>query len=131
MENKFAVYPRIILDNKNKKFSSFVLEALERQGYISKDEDDFYYVQLFDSFGKDSDDTILRTNIKKLVNTTCRYRNLTDPSKILEREKLITKYLWLVTRFNKYCETHKNSNAKIEFHTTINLKVLKTEVVCK
>ena len=131
LENKFAVYPRIILDNKNKKFSASVLEALERQGYISKDEDDFYYVQFFDSFGKDNDDTILRANIKKLVNTTCRYRNLTDPSKILEREKLITKYLWLVTRFNKYCETHKNSNAKIEFHTTINLKVLKTEVVCK
>ena len=64
LENKFAVYPRIILDNKNKKFSADVLETLERQGYISKDEDDFYYVQFFDTFGKDNDDTILRANIK-------------------------------------------------------------------
>ena len=64
LENKFAVYPRIILDNKNKKFSVAVLETLERRGYISKDEDDFYYVQFFDTFGKDNDDTILRANIK-------------------------------------------------------------------
>lgn len=129
LENQYAKYPRVILDKQKGIFSSSTIQALENSGYIAKDTDDYYFIQYLTALGENDNYSTIRSNIKKLVNTNCRYRNTVDSSKILEKEKLITKYLWLVTRYNDFCE--KTKIKKIDFYTTINQRVLRTEVICQ
>ena len=130
LESNFPIYPRIILDEKN-IFSIDTLKSLEDRGFISKDEDNLYYIQYLNGMGQDDNYATIKANIKRLVNSVCRYRNIVDPKKIEEKERQITKYLWVVTRFNTFCEASNQQENKINFCTEINYNVLKTEVTCK
>lgn len=131
LENHSAKYPRVILNKQKGMFSPITIQVLENSGYITRDSDDYYFIQYLTALGEDDNYSTIRANIKKLVNTNCRYRNTTDLNKISEKEKLITKYLWLVTRYNDFCKKSESKIEEIDFYTTINQRVLKTEVICQ
>lgn len=129
LENELAIYPRVIVDKRANVFSDEILKSLENNGFITKDVDDFYFIQYLSALGELSCDAI-KINIKKMVNN-CRYRTTTDIKIINQKERLISKYLWLITRFNSFMDTKKDFDNKIEFDTKINSRVLKVEVTCK
>ena len=131
LESKFAIYPRIIIDNSENLFSKETLSTLYNTNYIEKDDDGYFYIQYLSAFGENDDYITLKNNIKKLVNCNCRYRTMVDPNKIKEKEKLIAKYLWLVTRYNNYFDKVQLVDKKIDFITTVHSKLLKVEVACK
>ena len=126
LESTKAIYPRVIFSNDT--FVKDTLEYLKNEGFIEKDEDGYYYVQFLYQTGTEVSYEILARNITKLVNINCRYKNLTDTKKIAEKEKLITKYLWLVTRFNSYAT---NTTCKIGYDISVNPRVLKFEIKSK
>lgn len=131
MESKFAIYPRIIIDNSENLFSKETLSTLYNANYIEKDDDGYFYIQYLSALGENDDYITLKNNIKKLVNGNCRYRTMVDPNKIKEKEKLIAKYLWLVTRYNNYFNKVQLVDKKIDFITTVHSRLLKVEVACK
>lgn len=129
LESKIAIYPRVIL-SKN-IFSVETIKALEHSGYISKDSDDFYFIQYMNALGKEDNYETIRKNIKTLINRNCRYKNAVEKEVISDREKLISKYSWLITRYNSFCENSNLKEYQIDYETYINSKVLKTEIKCK
>lgn len=126
LESTKAIYPRVIFSND--PFAKDTLDSLKNEGLIEKDEDGYYYVQFLYQTGAEVSYEILARNITKLVNINCRYKNLTDTKKIAEKEKLITKYLWLITRFNSYAP---NTTCKIGYDISVNPRVLKFEIKSK
>ena len=129
LENEEAVYPRIIF-GKN-CFAKQTIEALVGADNILHDKDEYYYINFFSCLAGTENEKSLKENITKLTNINSRYRNTTDLKKIHERERLIAKYLWLITRYNEYCEKRKRGENVIVYKTEINKRVLKVEVSCK
>ncbi len=129
LESEMAIYPRVIIDKKADLFTNKTLEFLIENGFLSKDVDDYYYIQFLSTLGEITYDTI-KANIKRLVNN-CRYRTTLDSKIINQRERLISKYLWLITRYNSFMDEKKNSENKIDYEIKVNPRVLKVEVTCK
>ena len=135
-----AAFPRIILDEK--RISSDTCDTLLEK-CIRKDEDDKYYVDYFDilgmyignyaDFGDDTEKhlKLLKKNISALVNKHCKYPpNLKDSNRAAIREKTISKYLWLLTKFNEYCELGDEEYV-IHYELSICKKWMKCEVIVK
>lgn len=131
IESVYAIYPRIIIDKDNNVFSEETINALNNSGYIEKDEDGYYFIQYLTALGEDDNFRTISYNIKRLINNNCKYRNMIDPNKIKEKERLIAKYLWLITRYNNYFDKNNLLKNKIDFTAFINPRVLKVEVTCK
>ena len=107
-----ALFPRIVIDKEA------LNENILNNDYIAKDEDEEYYVNYLNYFiGREFDNhnhiyieerdsiTVIRKNIIKLVNKYGRFnRQLKDPQKILETERTISKYAWVLTKYNQYCD---------------------------
>lgn len=134
-----AFFPRILIDKKRISIDSFV------NGYdslITKDEDDEYYINFLsytnkiETYGymkvtKDSNDPItqIQSNIIRLVNKYGKFnRQVKDIKKINEAERTISKYAWLLTKFNLYCDATDKQSYKIPYKLVLYYRLMKCEI---
>ena len=126
LEDKIAKYPRIIIDNEC--FQESVSKLVETR-YILQDNDGLFYINYFHA-----QEALLleRGYCISLINTNCKYQyNVKDELKIAQKEKTITKYLWMLIKFNEACKAIKKESLQIEYQLKINEKILKLEIYCE
>lgn len=132
-----ANFPRIIIDKE--KFSEQLFDGI-CDGCVRKDNDDEYYLDLFSviernvEFDKDFDGDVekylteLRKNIHFLVKNYGKYHwNVKDINKIRNTEKTITKYAWLLIKFNQYCQDYF-PHFIIKYKPILNKRLMKFEI---
>lgn len=120
-----AIYPRIVIDKNI--FHLNPAHYLMWNNIIKKDDDGENYVDYFSEYAPFVDIIVVRKKIIKLVSKFCKYpAHYSQDKAITQRERLITKYLWLLEKFNKACD----NKYKIDFELKLNTRLLKTEVVC-
>ncbi|MBR0198892.1 MAG: hypothetical protein IJQ42_01840 [Oscillospiraceae bacterium] len=125
-----ATFPRIIIDREC--FGEQICVNLcEMNSCLAKDEDDEFYVDYFcvdclNSNSKRID--VIRKNVIRLVRKHGKYRrDIKDPKKIFEAEKTISKYAWLLCKFNKKCiEDYKVT--EIPYRLVFYYRTMKTEI---
>ncbi len=118
--------PRVIID---KECFKEAVEKLEKKRVLSKDNDDYYYLNYFDST---SALELIRGTCVTLINKNCKYHpTVKDEFKIQQRARTIEKYLWILMKFNEGCEANSSDGSKITYNLSINARLLKTEVSCK
>jgi len=133
-----AIFPRIILDEK--AISRQVCDDLCEK-CIKKDNDDRYYIDLFeilDTHIGNHEETdgavddrliVLQNNVFKLLKKYGKYNsNVKDLKKIAETDKTISKYIWLLTKYNEYC-IKGHEKYKITYDLKINMRLMKTEII--
>lgn len=151
IESKQAIYPRMVIDVDN--FSLMNYDSLWKY-LIKKDDDGIYFVDYFNiniyqNVYFDHEKTIgliqtLRGKIILLIKKYCNYDNLSGQDEINQRSKLIEKYLWVLNKFNDFCnhsdgtilmnsfvEEKPFQQYAIEYSLSLNKKLLKMEVKCK
>lgn len=125
LEEKYAQVPRIIIDEEN--FTTDISLFVD-EGHLIKDFDGYCFVNYFDIGGL----TLIKGKCIKLIKDNCKYRqNVKDPNKIAQTEKTISKYLWLLSRFNSQCARLGASDLMIEYEIKINERLCKTEIFTK
>jgi len=136
LENK-ALFPRIILDSE--RIDKEICDDL-CENCVCIDEDEQYYVDFFNIIGcgvgfdseylvgeRDHLETI-NNNIIKLVKKHGKFnRQVKEPKKIIEAEKTISKYAWLLMKFNQYCETWW-PEYKIPYTLTLYYRLMRCEI---
>ncbi len=136
LENK-ALFPRIIIDRE--RIDEEICEDLLEK-CVKIDEDEQYYVDFFDIIGcgvgfdneylvgeKDHLEKI-RNSIVKLVKKYGKFnRQVKEPKKIEESEKTISKYAWLLMKFNQYCDTWY-PEYKIAYTLTLYYRLMRCEI---
>lgn len=151
IESNKAIYPRVVIDVDN--FSLMNYDSLWKY-LIKKDDDGIYFVDYFNiniyqNVYFDHEKTIgliqtLRGKIILLIKKYCNYDNLSGQDEINQRSKLIEKYLWVLNKFNDFCndsdgtilmnnfvEEKRFQQYAIEYSLSLNKKLLKMEVKCK
>lgn len=125
LEEKIAIMPRIIID-KDKFNIDFSL--LERKNYLSKDNDGFYFVNYFDYESLQ----LIKGKCIGLINENCKYHStVKDPSKIAHDERIISKYIWLLSKFNSQCYKLKLYDLAIDYELKINERLSKIKIYAK
>lgn len=132
-----ANFPRIILDHE--KIGVNICDDLCEK-CVQKDEDGVYYINFFGilgseigfdgefSYNEDKHLEMIRKNIIKLVNKHGKYnRSVKDAKKIAEAEKTISKYAWLLTKFNQYCDFYW-PEYKIPYTLTLYYRLMRCEI---
>lgn len=134
-----ANFPRIVIDEKSIKKE--VCDDLCEK-CIRMDTDERYYVNFFEALETDisgEEDIynvenhlmVLQKNIYTLLKRNGKYRaNLKDPKKIAETDKTISKYIWLLTKYNDYC-ADGYIKYMITYDLSINYRLMKCEVIPK
>lgn len=150
IESQKAIYPRVVID-----IDSFCLKNYDFvwPNLIKKDDDNLYFVDYFNINQYHSVELnhnkpfelimSIRKQIVCLINKYCRYGNLTHENKVIQRSRLIEKYLWVLKKFNDFCNTTDgtvliNNNLKekpfkqfaINYTLSLNKRLLKMEVKC-
>ena len=136
LENK-AVFPRIILDSE--RVGKDVCDDLCEK-CVKIDDDEIYYVDFFDiigcSIGFDNEFSVdeqehmekIKNNIVKLVKKHGKFnRKVKEPKKIEEAEKTISKYAWLLMKFNQYCEMLW-PEYKVPYTLTLYYRLMRCEI---
>lgn len=149
IESKRAIYPRVAID-----VDSFCLKNYDSlwKSLIKKDDDGIYFVDYFSinhylAVGLGNPIEIIQTLRKQIIfltNKYCKYGSLSREDKINQRSKLIEKYLWVLNKFNNFCndsdgtilmnnfvEEKPFQQYAIEYSLSLNKKLLKMEVKCK
>lgn len=149
IESKRAIYPRVAID-----VDSFCLKNYDSlwKSLIKKDDDGIYFVDYFSinhylAVGLGNPIEIIQTLRKQIIfltNKYCKYGSLSREDKINQRSKLIEKYLWVLNKFNDFCndsdgtilmnnfvEEKPFQQYAIEYSLSLNKKLLKMEVKCK
>lgn len=125
LEDKIAKNPRIVIDEDC--FQESISKLVETR-YLLQDTDGLYYVNYFHSKETLS---YLKGYCISLINSNCKYQyNVKDESKIAQKERVITKYLWLLIKFNEACRAIKEESLQIDYQLKINEKILKLEISC-
>ena len=150
IESQKAIYPRVVID-----VDRFCLKNYDSlwKTLIKKDDDNMYFVDYFNinqykSVELNQGNQIelvktLREQIIYLVYRYCKYGNLTNENKIIQRSRLIEKYLWVLKKFNDFCNTTEGTilmnnyfeekpfkQYAINYTLSLNKKLLKMEVKC-
>lgn len=138
-QEEAANFPRIIIDSDKDRIPEQVCDDLLEK-CVSKDEDDAYYVDFFDILGssvgfdnefsknKSKHLSIIRKNVVALVKKHGKYvRNVKDPAKIAVAEKTISKYAWLLIKFNEYCKTHAPEQS-ISYKLVLYYRLMRCEI---
>ncbi len=124
LETKIAKNPRIVIDSN--AFVSENLDLLRRNSTLVEDADGQLYINYF--FDRNALQ-LIQGVCKKLVSKNCTYpANVKDEIKIREKEKTISKMVWLLVHFNKECEITENEDLKIPYKLKINERLLKMEI---
>lgn len=149
IESNKAIYPRVAID-----VDSFCLKNYDSlwKSLIKKDDDGIYFVDYFSinhylAVGLGNPIEIIQTLRKQIIfltNKYCKYGSLSREDKINQRSKLIEKYLWVLNKFNDFCndsdgtilmnnfvEEKPFQQYAIEYSLSLNKKLLKMEVKCK
>lgn len=133
-----ANFPRIVLDSDC--FSKELCETLCKE-YVALDVDGKYYINMYSALGSkvyyDSDFidedvhiTILHDNLIRLVRKNGKYnRQITDPNKIYAAEKIISKYLWVLTKYNDYCKSLEFDKYLIKYNLELYPRLMKAEII--
>lgn len=125
LEEKYAQVPRIIIDEDN---FAIDLSSFIEDGHLIRDFDGYCFVNYFDIGGLE----LIKGKCIRLINDNCRYQhNLKNPDKIAQTEKTISKYLWLLSRFNSQCARLGALDLMIEYEIKINERLCKTEIFAK
>lgn len=133
LEAKDAIYPRIIVDDSiTKRFGDSVFTA----PYIAEDHDGKPYLDPFSIIDVYcvKHDTIqclktIRNNLVHRVKRYCKYtHNVADPAKIAAREKVISKHLWFIDLFNRFCENSNHDDLLIKIEPVLNERLMKFEI---
>lgn len=137
-----ANFPRIIIDSDENRIGKQICSDLTEK-CISVDEDDVYYIDFFEILGSsigfddefaeniDYHISLLRKNVVSLVKKYGKYvRNVKDPTKIAIAEKTISKYAWLLTKFNKYCECNSPAQ-QIPYSLILYYRLMRCEIEVK
>lgn len=126
LESSYAKNPRIIIDPNCFKED---VSKLENDKDLLKDIDGLYYINYF--YNKD----FLKLNcgyIISLINTYCHYQDKEiNADQISQREKVISKYLWMLIKFNEACRIANAEKLEIKYELKINERVLKQEIYCQ
>ena len=150
IESQKAIYPRVIID-----VDRFCLKNYDSiwKNLIKKDDDNAYFVDYFNINQYKSVELnhnnpfelimLIRKQIVSLINKYCRYGNLTNENKIIQRSRLIEKYLWVLKKFNDFCndtdgtillnnylEEKPFRQYAIDYTLSLNKRLLKMEVKC-
>ena len=133
----YANFPRIIID-KDRIQKSVCDDLCEY--CIMIDEDEEYYINFFDILGmgigndeefmenEEKHLSILKDNITMLVKKYGKYdRRVTDKSRLNIADKTISKYVWLLSKFNNYCQI-TYEEYKISYKLTLYYKLMKCEI---
>lgn len=151
IESQKAIYPRVVIDIDNFCLTNY--DSLWKP-LIKKDDDNLYYVDYFNVnqyqvAGLNNENltefiNMLRKQIVFLVNKYCRYGNLSIENKIIQKSKLIEKYLWILKKFNSFCNDgegtillnnyYENKPFKqyaIDYSLLLNKRLLKMEIKCE
>ena len=137
-----ANFPRIIIDSEEDRIGKQICSDLIGQ-CVSQDEDDAYYIDFFNILGSyigfdnefatnvDGHIFSLRKNVISLVKKHGKYvRNIKAPAKIAIAEKTISKYAWLLTKFNKYCELNSPAH-QIPYSLVLYYRIMRCEIEVK
>lgn len=137
-----ANFPRIIIDSERNRIGEEICFGLTEK-CISKDEDDRYYIDFFgilgwsigsdDEFAENGKQHIsnLRENAIYLVKKYGKYdRSVKDLAQIARLEKTISKYAWLITKFNKYCEFNA-PEFEIPYSLVLYYRIMRCEIEVK
>ena len=123
LEATVAKVPRIVVDRKafEGNMSRLILD-----NYLAEDYDN----EVFVNWIYDQDVlTLIRGKCIALVRANCRYRyNISDKQKVLQRERIIEKYIWLLTKFNNQCEESRCEDLMIDYELSTNQRLMKTEI---
>ena len=126
LESSYAKNPRVIIDPNCFKE---VVSKLENKKDLLKDIDGLYYINYF------YNENFLKLNsgyIVSLVNEYCNYRDLEiSTEQISQRERIISKYLWMLIKFNEACKIIDAEKLEIKYELKINERVLKQEIYCQ
>lgn len=136
-----ANHPRIIIDEA--RISRETCFDLTEKCLI-QDEDEKYYVNYYHVLGMgvgDSDEfafneeeqlMIIKNNIVKLIKKFGKYKqNVKDNQKISLMERRISKYFWLVTKHNEYCNIYWDEQFQIPIKVSLNKKLMKCELIMR
>ena len=132
-----ANFPRIILDKE--RLGNQICDDLCEK-CIAKDVDDEYYINFFSVLGTSVglDDEYsnnvelhvanIRKNITTLVKKHGKYnRSVKDIKKIAQAERTISKYTWLLAKYNEFCETIGEGWA-IAYRFELYYRLMKSEI---
>lgn len=132
-----ANFPRIILDKE--RLGNQVCDDLCEK-CVSKDADDEYYINFFSILGTsvglddeysnnvESHMANIRKNITALVKKHGKYnRSVKDVRKIAQAEKTISKYTWLLAKYNDFCGTIGEGWA-ISYSLELYYRLMKSEI---
>lgn len=126
LEEKYAMVPRIIIDEENFKSD---INIIVNKGQLLRDFDGYCFVNYFNTVEALK---LIKGKCIRLINNHCRYHsNVKDPAKIAQKEKIISKYLWLLSRFNSQCSRLSASDLMIEYEVKLNERLCKTEIFAK
>ena len=126
LEEKDARFPRVVIDRET--FSNAVEELIE-EGLLNKDNDQQVYVHYL--VNEDSL-KLAKGKCEVLINKYGKYHNnVKDLEKILQVERTLVKYLWLLIYFNYSCERVQCNHLKIDYEIKLNERLLKMEISCK
>lgn len=123
LEATIAKMPRIVID---KEAFDIDIYSLVQSGSLAIDYDELLYVNFF------YDENCLkyiRGGCINLIQSNCKYHyNIKDKQKILQRESIIEKYIWLLIKYNSQCINLGCQNLLIDYKLRINERLMKTEV---
>lgn len=134
---EYANFPRIIIDKE--RIRGEICEDLCEK-CVAKDEDEEYYVNFFEIIGSDigTDSEFsnnkekhilqIRDNTKFLIKKYGKYhRSVKDVKKIQQSEKTISKYAWLLTKYNQYCELYA-PKFSINYNLVLYYRLMRCEI---
>lgn len=133
LEAKEAIYPRVIVDSSiAKRFGDGASVA----PYIAEDYDGKLYLDPFsiiDAYCTNRNQIKclknIRSNLVDRIKRYCKYPyNVADPAKIAAREKAISKHLWFISLFNRFCENSNHDDLLIKIEPALNERLMKFEI---
>lgn len=133
LEAKEAIYPRVIVDSSiAKRFG----DGASAAPYIAEDYDGKLYLDPFsiiDVYCTNHNQIKclknIRSNLVDRIKRYCKYPyNVADPTKIAAREKVISKHLWFISLFNRFCENSNHDDLLIKIEPVLNERLMKFEI---
>lgn len=148
LEAKSACFPRIIIDDSVR---TRLGDSVWTSKYLRQDDDDRYYLDYFnalndyselDAWVNESTDlnsgtgylerrvSNIKNNLESRIKDYCKYAyNIKDAKKITARENVISKHLWILNKFNEWCDCSDFHNCSVKYSPKLNGRIMKYELV--
>ncbi|WP_165056527.1 MULTISPECIES: hypothetical protein [unclassified Adlercreutzia] len=135
-ENERSKFPRILIDESVAKKLG---HNMSRLSFIRRDNDGEYYLDFFQAVGFYTENARnagclakIRVNLEKRIRMYCKYsQNVKVDSTILARDRIISKHLWMVEKFNAYCNENGEVEHSVRYLPVLNKRLMKYELRVK